>query len=433
MAVSMHGGADPMALVGRSVEGKYDVAAWVEQRGARAIYRAMHRMWAEAVTLEVLVGTPGQAFGADREALPRAFLRAGATLARLGSRSAAFVQVRDGGLAQTAFGQVPFHVCEWIEGASLRRLLEAGQRRSRARWTATQIFEWFSEPMRALGLAHAEGLVHRAIHPANLLVVGGTLRPLGAIKLVGFTEAALRSSAPGVVSTDVDPEPESLAPELHAGDPSRVGPWTDVYGLARVFAELLLGRRLPAGMPNLEPLPLELRFVLEQALAPSIEARFRGIESFRAAWAEAAMAITNERNPRQTMVVSAQMDDAESAGAFHVQDAHDGETDRPTVVEADAPRARVRLAHTQRVPISHVDARARAQAAAPLRAPIVAARRTTQPSPVPQDHAGGSGTAWRELPVPHRSGVESRTWFLLLFVVAAVSGLMYVAMLLSAR
>jgi serine/threonine kinase PknH len=86
----------------------------------------------------------------------------------------------------------------------------------------------------ALDAAHAAGVVHRDVKPANVLLDPGPMVYLGDFGLARDPEGAALT-APGQVLGTLD----YMAPELLDGE--RVGAATDIYGLACMAVETLTG------------------------------------------------------------------------------------------------------------------------------------------------------------------------------------------------
>src|SRR5262249_19585020 len=125
---------------------------------------------------------------------------------------------------------------------------------------------WLAQAAEALEFAHANGIVHRDVKPANLLLDARADVRLGDFG-VARDPLATQLTLPGhVVGT-----PGYLAPEVALGEPATAA--ADVYSLAVVARELLgdrpqLGEAL-SREPAARPSPTELVAGLGGAEAPT--------------------------------------------------------------------------------------------------------------------------------------------------------------------
>jgi eukaryotic-like serine/threonine-protein kinase len=128
----------------------------------------------------------------------------------------------------------PLIVMEYLEGGSVYERLRDG------RVPSEQALQWLEQTADALDRAHASGVVHRDVKPANLL-----LDRDGNVHVSDFGIASASGAdmltAPGTVLGTAG----YISPEQARGEPAT--PASDRYSLAVVAFELLTGRRPFAG------------------------------------------------------------------------------------------------------------------------------------------------------------------------------------------
>ncbi len=122
-------------------------------------------------------------------------------------------------------------VMELVPGESLSRIIEREKKLA-----DTRVLDIMAQTSRALGAAHARGLVHRDIKPGNLLIT-----PDGKVKITDFGIARVGDQVPLTKTGQVMGTVQYLAPEQATGKPST--PATDLYSLGVVAYEALSGKR----------------------------------------------------------------------------------------------------------------------------------------------------------------------------------------------
>ncbi|MCA8924137.1 MAG: protein kinase, partial [Planctomycetes bacterium] len=123
----------------------------------------------------------------------------------------------------------PYLVYELIEGEDLERCFDRLDRDALLRITL--------EVAEALGYAHAQGVVHRDVKPANVLVdrAGRAhVADFGLAHAVGLERLTLSGVMLGT--------PRYMAPEQAEGKRERYGPPTDVWALGVLLYRVLTGR-----------------------------------------------------------------------------------------------------------------------------------------------------------------------------------------------
>ena len=124
----------------------------------------------------------------------------------------------------------PYIVMELLPGRTLHDELRDGPlSEPRAR-------EVIGHVLRALGAAHAAGVIHRDIKPANIL-----LTPSGEAKVADFGIAKVAESSDLTATGLVLGTPSYLAPECVAGHGATTA--SDLYAVGVVLYEALSGRR----------------------------------------------------------------------------------------------------------------------------------------------------------------------------------------------
>ncbi|MFT3768944.1 MAG: protein kinase [Minicystis sp.] len=205
--------------------GRFAIERFVRAGGMGAVYRAEDRETGAAVALKVLRGAapPEDEARFEREAL----VLAGLTHPGI---------VRHVAHGVTAEG-TPYLAMEWIEGEDLAERLRRGPL---AVDEATALGLGVA---RALGAAHARGVVHRDLKPSNILLGGGSC---AEVKIVDFGIAAFTGAYSDTMSGAVLGTPAYVAPERAKGDGDR-DPRVDVFALGAILHECLTGKVLFEG------------------------------------------------------------------------------------------------------------------------------------------------------------------------------------------
>lgn len=137
----------------------------------------------------------------------------------------------------------PYVVREWFEGTPVQDVI-----REKAPIKPSRACELVGQVLSGLAATHAEGLLHLAIKPENVIVT----RPSPSQLLVKLTDPG---DAAALVPDPIRRFPGQLgyaAPEQFVG--TQLAPWTDLYGLGALLYELLSGSTVvPAGAICGEP------------------------------------------------------------------------------------------------------------------------------------------------------------------------------------
>ena len=226
---------------GRTIGG-YQIADEIGQGGMATVYRAYQTQLERWVAVKIM-----RAQGANNKEFLARFRREARAIAAL--RHPNILTIYDYGEEHGT----AYIVMEYVPGGTLKDHL------------TSQPMEWPDAATlvipvgRALAYAHSEGVVHRDVKPANILLVRPDwpmLADFGLVKLVGRQRGITR---PGV-STGT---PAYFSPEQAAGD--EVDHRSDIYSLAIILYQLLTGR-LPFEAKS--PVEMMLRRLHESPTPP---------------------------------------------------------------------------------------------------------------------------------------------------------------------
>jgi serine/threonine-protein kinase len=186
------------------------------------IYVAHDEMLGRRVAIKVLADR----FARDGSIRQR-FTREALAAARL-SGNPHIVTIFDVGEADDR----PFIVMEYLAGGTV------ADRAARGPVAHDQALAWLRDTASALDEAHANGIVHRDVKPANLLLDG---RDGVHVADFGIASVANTASSGMTLTGTVLGTAGYLSPEQARGEPAT--PASDVYGLGIVAYELLTGGR----------------------------------------------------------------------------------------------------------------------------------------------------------------------------------------------
>lgn len=261
-------------------------------------------------------GLSGSVYAADQPSLGRkvavkffdsAFVRGDADMRKRFSREARILAkfqhqgvpyVLTRGSVQAAHGDAPYFVMEYVEGKTLRQILNNGKPIG----LRTSI-SYAQQVLDALGYAHARDIVHRDVKPGNIMVdqrgrcflidfsIGVSLRPES-----GLTRATGSADQLGTTAY--------MSPEQFR-DPSTIDGRADVFAMGVVLLEMLTGHSDRTNIPKaLREFPHSIIACIETACAMQLEERYQSAEDFVRALGGAEQILAPATHPALAICVN---------------------------------------------------------------------------------------------------------------------------------
>ena len=244
--------------------GSYELIERIGAGGMGEVWRAQHRLLARPAAIKLIRSSMLGESQRAREALVRRFEREARETAALGSTHT--IDVYDFGVTEE--GDF-YYVMELLEGLSLERLVQefGAVDPGRTVYLLRQV-------CHSLGEAHARGLVHRDVKPANIMVC--RLGPDDDfVKVLDF--GLVKHTAAGQTVTMLSMEgtvvgtPSYMAPEIALGH-ADVDGRTDIYSLGCVAYYMLTGQPVFSGDT---PVATALAHVQNAPIPPGLRSEFK--------------------------------------------------------------------------------------------------------------------------------------------------------------
>lgn len=215
------------AMVGRVLDGKYEIIKAIGGGASGQVYKARHRMMNTVVAVKVLAAQlsmqPELVRRFEREARAASVLRHPNVLI-----------VHDLGMTEES---QPYMVMEFLNGYSLAELLEQNGKLS-----VDDSLEIVAQICRGIGKAHEEGLVHRDLKPGNIMLIADGEKTFN-IKIVDFGLAKSTRAEEGVTKLTqtgaLIGTPSYMSPEQCSSEATDHR--CDLYAIGCILHEMLTG------------------------------------------------------------------------------------------------------------------------------------------------------------------------------------------------
>jgi eukaryotic-like serine/threonine-protein kinase len=265
----------------RLLGGRYELDGVVGRGGMAEVYRARDIRLDRIVAIKTL-----RADLARDQIFQARFRREAQSAASLNHPS--IVAVYDTGEDMATGLPVPYIVMEYVDGRTVRDLLQEGHR-----LLPERSLEIIDGVLRALDYSHQAGIVHRDIKPGNVMVTRK-----GDVKVMDFGIARAMSDAQATMTqtAQVIGTAQYLSPEQARGE--RVDSRSDLYSTGCLLYELLTGRPPFTGD---SPVAIAYQHVRENPVPPS------RVDPDVPAWADAIVLKALAKSPGDRYQTAADM------------------------------------------------------------------------------------------------------------------------------
>ncbi len=265
----------------RLLGGRYELDGVVGRGGMAEVYRARD------IRLDRIVAIKTLRTDLARDQIFQArFRREAQSAASLNHPS--IVAVYDTGEDMATGVPVPYIVMEYVDGRTVRDLLQEGHRLLPERSLVI-----IDGVLRALDYSHQAGIVHRDIKPGNVMVTRNgdvKVRDFGIARAMSDAQATMTQTAQ-VIGTA-----QYLSPEQARGE--RVDSRSDLYSTGCLLYELLTGRPPFTGD---SPVAIAYQHVRENPVPPS------RVDPDVPAWADAIVLKAMAKSPADRYQTAADM------------------------------------------------------------------------------------------------------------------------------
>lgn len=207
-------------LIGKKLEGLYELQALIGTGGMANVYRAVDLRTGQTVAVKVL----REEFAHDQD-LVRRFKNESKAISILNHPN--IVKVYDVSVSE----KLQYIVMEYIDGITLKEYLN--QRGGKITWRETVHF--IGQILSALRHAHENGVVHRDVKPQNIMLL-----PSGQLKMMDFGIARISRAENQLVTGKAMGSVHYISPEQAKGDLTDAK--SDIYSVGVMMYEMLSGR-----------------------------------------------------------------------------------------------------------------------------------------------------------------------------------------------